>query len=113
MLMFGGKKHPDVRQAKRYYHDVVTVASRGDVPSQLGRTIYVVRRFNSDRWLILACPCGCGGRIEVNLMKNYYPHWRLRRHKDSVSLWPSLWVSNQRCGSHFRLVDNRVLWVVD
>ena len=44
-------------------------------------------------------------------MRTIHPHWRLRRHKGSVSLWPSLWVSPDQCGSHFKLVGNRVLWV--
>lgn len=111
MLTFPRKRRRQPAAAERYYDNIITVASREAVPRQLERKIFVVRRNRSDRWLIMTCPCGCGDRIEVNLMRSHTPHWKLRRHKDSVSLWPSLWVSDDRCGSHFRLVSNRVLWV--
>jgi hypothetical protein len=94
-----------------YYDDVVTVNSREQLPEQLGRKIFVIKRNGRNRWAILACPCGCGHRIEANLMKSIYPHWKLRRRRSSVSLSPSLWVAPDLCGSHFRLVANRVLWV--
>jgi hypothetical protein len=96
---------------ERYYDDAVTVDSRDHVPPELGQKIFVVKRNGRNRWVILACPCGCSQRIEVNLMRSIYPHWRLRRHNGTISLWPSLWVSAESCGSHFVLIDNRVLWV--
>jgi uncharacterized protein DUF6527 len=96
-----------------FYESVLTVDSRDQVPSQLGRRIFVIKRGGRNRWVIIACPCGCGDRIEINLMRSVHPHWRLRLHQGSLSLWPSLWVSSDRCGSHFILVRNRVLWVRD
>jgi hypothetical protein len=98
---------------KPYYDGVVTVESRDEVPLQLGRKIFVIKRSGRNRWMIIACPCGCGQRIEVNLMKSIRPHWRIRLDQGSLSVWPSLWVSADRCGSHFVLVRNRVLWVGD
>jgi hypothetical protein len=30
---------------------------------------------------------------------------------DEISLWPSVWVEDASCGSHFILRDSRVDWV--
>ena len=44
-------------------------------------------------------------------MRTHWPSWRLRKHKNgTVSLFPSLWVSDVGCGSHFWVIKNSVLW---
>jgi len=94
------------------YRSVMTVASMDEVPKLLGETIYLVERSGMLRWAVLMCPCRCGKRIEVNLMRSRWPHWRVRRHWDqSVTLMPSLWLSKDDCGSHFWIYRNRVVWV--
>jgi hypothetical protein len=108
--------HPRRRRCKEknighHYERVIALESLDDVPRELGKDLYIVRRGQKDRWLVVACPCGCGDKIEANLMRTHYPHWRLKRHNDStVSLRPSLWVSEERCGSHFWLIRSRVVW---
>ena len=94
-----------------FYANCKTVRSLDDVPSHPSNTIYVVNRGGKDRWAVVSCPCGCQSRIEVNLMRSHRPSWRMRRHKDGkVSFFPSLWVSDDRCGSHFWIIKSSVLW---
>ena len=100
---------PKLRE-KPHYKNILTVGSMDDVPQAISRDIYLVCRGGTYRWIVLQCPCLCGRRIEVNLMRSRYPYWRLRRHGDSISLSPSLWMSEETCGSHFWLKRNRVVW---
>jgi len=94
------------------YGSVTTVASMDDVPKRLGDTVYLIERGGTLRWAVLMCPCGCGKRVEANLMRSRWPRWRVRRHKDrSITLMPSLWLSSDDCGSHFWIYRNRVVWV--
>lgn len=102
-----------VRGTPADYGKVVVVSSMNDVPEALSKDIFVVRRAGLDRWIVLTCPCGCGQRLDVNLMTNRRPYWRLRYHRGpTISLLPSLWVSDERCGSHFWIVRNRVVWAL-
>jgi hypothetical protein len=99
-----------VRESPPYYGKVAVVSSMDDIPENLSRDIFLVNRAGINRWVVLACPCGCGERLDVNLMSHRRPHWRLRQHRGAISLLPSLWVSKERCGSHFWLIRNRVVW---
>src|SRR5271168_5126321 len=69
-----------------------------------------VRRDSVPLWVVLQCPCRCGERLNVNLMRTARPHWTLSLTRGKASLSPSLWVSTNKCGSHFWLVDNGVIW---
>jgi hypothetical protein len=92
------------------YAKVRIVESMSDVPTEIGWEIFVVRRDSLPRWVVLQCPCRCGERLNVNLMRSAKPHWTLSLKRGKASLSPSLWVSTSRCGSHFWLVDNGVFW---
>ena len=94
------------------YGAVRVVASMTAVPKRLSNTIYLVEREGKQRWAVLKCPCGCGVRVDVNLMRSRWPNWRVMRHRDrSMTLMPSLWLSQDACGSHFWIYRNRVVWV--
>jgi hypothetical protein len=96
----------------RAYRSVITVDSMDEVPAKLGGTVYLVERGGTQRWAVLMCPCQCGKRIEVNLMRSRWPRWRARRHADqTITLMPSLWMPTNECGSHFWLYRNGVVWV--
>jgi hypothetical protein len=99
-----------VSEMAPHYEKVRMVSSMDQVPKDLSRIVFVVRRAGSDRWAVLECPCGCAERLDVNLMRTRRPFWRVRLHRGTVSLLPSLWVSSDRCGSHFWLIRNRVVW---
>lgn len=102
-----------VRGTPAYYRKVVVLQSMDDVPEVLSNDVFVIHRAGIDRWVVLACPCGCGERLDVNLMTNRRPYWRLRHHRGAtISLLPSLWVPEERCGSHFWIIRNRVVWAV-
>lgn len=78
-----------------------------DFPESLEESkVYV-----ADAWgAALLCPCGCGDVIQLNLLKNVRPRWRVREHFDhSVSLTPSVW-RRHGCRSHFFLRRGRIEW---
>lgn len=92
------------------YIGVKWIPSREALPADLGKHIYVVDKCGKPIWAIMRCPCGCGDRIEANLMRSRRPYWRLRKHGSTISLFPSLWVTREKCGSHFFLIRNIVRW---
>lgn len=58
----------------------------------------------------LLCPCGCGERIELNLLPQARPHWTAQRLSDGrVTLMPSVW-RQKGCKSHFFVRDGRIDW---
>lgn len=53
------------------------------------------------RLLLLACPCGCGEQLPINLDHRAGPAWRLYRGRnDALTLYPSVW-RESGCESHF------------
>jgi hypothetical protein len=83
-----------------------------EVPPRLNGSLYIVGK-PTPKWVLLSCPCGCGERIDVNLMKSRRPNWDLKIHNALVSLRPSLWMPRDRCGSHFWITQSRIEWVDD
>ena len=71
------------------------VVVEGDMlPKRLPLWNLVVAREDDEDWSVgLRCPCGCGQRLEMLLLKGVKPRWdisvNLRGH---VSLHPSVWV---------------------
>lgn len=90
---------------------VVQVESMSQVPKRVKSNLYIVGGAKP-KWAILACPCKCGDRIDVNLMTSRQPCWQLSKSGEAVSLHPSLWMPNEKCGSHFWLRRNRIDWVL-
>lgn len=60
------------------------------------------------RWLVFACPCGCGEELPVNLDARAGPAWQLYRSTSGVSLYPSVW-RDTGCESHFIVWRNQIL----
>ena len=89
---------------------VTWVESRRDIPTRLGARIYVVGS-ETPKWVVLDCPCGCGERIDVNLMAVRRPAWKFSANDGKVTLWPSLQMPAYKCGSHFWIRKNRIVWV--
>ncbi len=84
--------------------------SMSALPTRLGADLYVIGE-STPKWAILECPCRCGERIDVNLMRNRSPHWTLALKADRATLAPSLWMPDTKCGSHFFVRGNRIVWV--
>ena len=62
-------------------------------------------------WLAaLRCPCGCRNLIQLSLLEDDAPRWRLRmRRRKRPTLSPSI-LRTSGCKSHFFLRDGRIFW---
>jgi hypothetical protein len=64
------------------------------------------------RWFVaMLCPCGCKAVLQVSLLTDAKPRWRLIEHADdgTVTLQPSVW-RLEGCRSHFFLRRGRIQW---
>jgi hypothetical protein len=86
------------------------VASINDLPRRLGGELYIVGS-SKPKWAVLACPCACRERIDVNLMSSRCPFWTLSGTDDALTLSPSLWMPDTKCGSHFFVRQGKIEWV--
>lgn len=58
----------------------------------------------------MRCPCGCGDRIELIILKEARPRWDVSVNKaGEPSLRPSVW-RKSGCRSHFWVREGRILW---
>lgn len=61
---------------------------------------------------VFTCPCGCTARIELNLLPEARPCWKMRMRWDStVSLSPSI-DRMAGCRSHFWIRNGLVEWAI-
>ena len=96
---------------RRRIDRIVQIDSMSELPRRLGNSLFVVG--SPPKWAVLRCPCGCGERIDVNLMKSKAPRWTLELEQDGASLNPSLWMPADKCESHFWIRRNRICWADD
>jgi len=86
-----------------------SVSSRGEASDHItlpGDAVVIER--GRPRWLLLACPCGCGEKLPINLDPRAGPAWRIyRRQRSGVSLFPSVW-RESGCKSHFVIWRNKI-----
>lgn len=72
--------------------------------------IYVVGE-NGYEWLAaFVCPCGCNDLIQLNLLEDIKPGWRIsKRNTQKISISPSI---DRRvgCRSHFTVTNGEVRW---
>ena len=89
------------------HFDIVRVEELPDVLE--GRTLYAIGE--EQPWAAaLLCPCGCKDTIQLSLLTDDYPRWRLRIDaRGAVSLYPSVW-RTVSCRSHFFLRHGVILW---
>ena len=64
------------------------------------------------RLLVMACPCGCGSDVVVNLDPRSGPAWRMYRTAEGFSLYPSV-IRNSGCRSHFVIWNSHFVTVSD
>lgn len=89
------------------------IVVQGDVlPAQLPKRGLVLLRDDGEDWSIgMLCPCGCKQRIELPLIREVRPSWRLTvEHDGSPTLVPSVWL-REGCRSHFFVKHGKVQWV--
>lgn len=82
-----------------------------ELPDQLGANEVYVLGEGENRWFVaLTCPCGCGATVQVSLLPDAKPRWRLVEHADkTVSIEPSIW-RRAGCQSHFFLHRGFIEW---
>lgn len=82
-----------------------------DIPDNpIGSTLYLVGEGENLWAAAMLCPCGCGERIDLNLLPQVRPRWSADEHEDStVTLTPSVW-RQSGCRSHFILRRGRIVW---
>ncbi|MGJ5814466.1 DUF6527 family protein [Paludibaculum fermentans] len=57
------------------------------------------------------CPCRCKRRIDVSLSGTEEPHWTVELDGGSITLWPSIWLRQDSCQSHFFVRGGKIIWV--
>jgi Family of unknown function (DUF6527) len=90
----------------------VVVLDADSQPESLPLRKVILLRDSGEDWSVgFRCPCGCGQRIELPLIREADPHWNLRVEPDGTpTLAPSVW-RKDGCRSHFFLRSGRVKWV--
>jgi hypothetical protein len=88
------------------------VVVEGDMlPNRLPLWNLVTARDGDEEWSVgLRCPCGCGQRLEMMLLKGVKPRWDISVNpKGHVSLHPSVWL-REGCRSHFWVKAGKIVW---
>lgn len=98
-----------IARRRRRINRVIYLASRRDLPADLGNALYVVGA-NPVQWVVLNCPCGCGERTNAKVGVASRTSWSLALTQGRASLAPSLLMPVDRCGSHFFIRENRIIW---
>ena len=82
-----------------------------DLPDKLRRDkLYIVGEDGCDWSAAMLCPGGCGKVLEMNLLPDAHPVWRITKRADgAASLHPSVWLKTG-CACHFVLKDGRIRW---
>lgn len=84
-----------------------------DAPAQhLPRRDLLLLQADGEDWAVaMSCPCGCGQRVELPLIREATPRWRLE-HSDGhgPSLFPSVWL-REGCRAHYHVRGGKVVWV--
>lgn len=81
------------------------------LPSKLPWRNLVLLRDAGDDWSVgMRCPCGCGQAIELALIPEAKPRWKLHAEPSThPTLTPSVWL-REGCRSHFFVRRGRVEW---
>src|ERR1043166_6294058 len=71
----------------------------------------VLAREDGEDWCVgLRCPCGCGQRLEMMLLKGVSPRWDVTvDDRGRPTLHPSVWLRGG-CRSHFWIRSGKVVW---
>lgn len=99
---------------KDQFKEVIIVESGKSVqiPS---KTLVLTKKGVLFTWLRYKCPCGCGETISLSLRPNIQPCWAIsisegKNKRTLVTITPSVFMRNTKCGSHYFIVENKVIW---
>lgn len=81
------------------------------LPNHLPLRNIVLAREDGEDWAVgFMCPCGCGKKLELLLVKEASPNWKLTIDaSNKPSLHPSVWLKSG-CRSHFWMRKGKVVW---
>lgn len=85
----------------------------GDMlPKKLPLRSVVLLQDDGENWCVgMRCPCGCGQKVELPLIPEASPRWKLQIEVNgSPTLAPSVWL-REGCRSHFFVLSGKVKWV--
>lgn len=88
------------------------IVCKGDTPPNnlKSRDLYLAREDDENWAIALNCPCGCGDRIELQLIPELSPNWRLVSNNQKFpTLHPSIWRTTG-CKSHFWVKKGHIHW---
>jgi len=90
----------------------LTIFQGDALPEKLPTRSLLLLRDGDEDWCVgLMCPCGCGQRIELPLIQEAKPRWKLHIEPDGTpTLVPSVWLRDG-CRSHFFVRRGKVKWV--
>lgn len=89
----------------------VRIIEGDSLPDKLPFRDLLLAREDGEDWCVgLRCPCGCGQRLEMMLLKQVKPRWDIALDaRGHVSLHPSVWLRTG-CRSHFWIRSGKVIW---
>lgn len=74
------------------------------------RNLVLVREGNEDWSVGFFCPCGCRRKIELLLIRDANPHWKMTVDAHArPTLFPSVWLKDG-CRSHFWVRKGKIIW---
>ena len=82
------------------------------LPDALPPRDLVLLSEDGEAWSVaMNCPCGCGQRVELPLIREAKPRWSLKvDDKHRPTLHPSVWL-REGCRSHYFVRDGKVKWI--
>jgi hypothetical protein len=82
-----------------------------EAPEKLAARVVYVECEGQNAWLaVMLCPCGCGARINLNLLPDTQPFWTVAADAAGApSVRPSVW-RTVGCKSHFFVRRGRIDW---
>lgn len=87
------------------------IVDSDELPQRLPRRDLVLAREDGEDWCVgLKCPCGCGQRLEMMVLKDVRPRWDVRvDSRGRPTLHPSVWL-REGCRSHFWVRSGKIVW---
>lgn len=89
----------------------LSVVKGDSLPDSLPLRSLVLAREDDEDWCVgLRCPCGCGRKIELLVIKEAKPRWDLKVDAAGrPTITPSVWLRDG-CKSHFWIRRGEVQW---
>jgi hypothetical protein len=85
-----------------------------EMPERLDpKAVYILGEREHVWFVAMVCPCGCKATLQMSLLPDAKPRWRLVEHDDgTISLQPSVW-RKVGCRSHFYLRRGLIQWCAE